>query len=151
MADIKSREERSQNMAAIKSKDTAPEVWLRKMLFSRGYRYRKNDSHIIGHPDIWLAKYRTAIFIHGCFWHRHPACKYAYSPKTNIEFWETKFEKNRTRDILVRESLKSRSIKVMIVWECAIRKARKSDKSRDELLSSVEEFLHSALDYIEIG
>lgn len=81
MTDIKSPEERSRNMAAIRSKDTKPEVYLRKLLFAQGYRYRKNYKKIPGHPDIYLPKYRTAIFVHGCFWHRHQGCKYAYMPK----------------------------------------------------------------------
>ena len=88
MTDIKSPEERSRNMAAIRSKDTKPEVYLRKLLFAQGYRYRKNYKKIPGHPDIYLPKYRTAIFVHGCFWHRHQGCKYAYMPYSNIEFWK---------------------------------------------------------------
>ena len=75
MADIKSPEERSLNMSKIRSKDTKPEVWLRKKLFKHGYSYRKNVNNVPGHPDIWLAKYDTAVFVHGCFWHRHEGCK----------------------------------------------------------------------------
>ena len=94
MADIKSVEARSKNMAAIKSRDTGPELYLRKMLFSKGYRYRLGEKHIPGHPDLWLKKYNTAIFIHGCFWHRHTGCKEAYMPKSRVEFWQKKFERN---------------------------------------------------------
>ena len=75
MADIKSPEARSLNMSAIKSKDTKPELYLRKLLFSQGYRYRKNVRDVYGHPDIYLPKYNTAVFVHGCFWHRHNNCK----------------------------------------------------------------------------
>lgn len=75
MADVKSPDARSKNMSAIRSKDTKPEVYLRKKLFSLGYRYRKNVSSVPGHPDIYLAKYHTAIFVHGCFWHHHKKCK----------------------------------------------------------------------------
>ena len=91
MADIKTPEERSRNMSKIRSRDTKPEVWLRKKLFERGYRYRKNVSNVPGHPDAWLAKYNTAVFVHGWFWHRHEGCKYAYTPKSQVEFWTDEY------------------------------------------------------------
>ena len=89
--DIKSPEERSKNMAAIHSKNTKPEIYLRKLMFARGYRYSVNSKSVPGHPDIYMKKYNTAIFVHGCFWHRHEGCKYAYVPKSRIEFWQKKF------------------------------------------------------------
>ena len=101
MADIKSPEERSRNMRAIRSKDTKPEIYLRKLLFAQGLRYRKNVQKLPGSPDMYLAKYRTAIFVHGCFWHRHQGCKYAYMPKSRTEFWVEKFDINVSRDRLV--------------------------------------------------
>ena len=82
--DIKSPEERSKNMSAIRSRDTKPEVYFRKLLFAQGYRYRLNAKTVPGHPDIYLKKYNTAIFVHGCFWHRHPGCKYTYMPKSRV-------------------------------------------------------------------
>lgn len=85
MADIVSPEKRSQNMSAIRSKNTKPEVYLRKLLFAQGYRYRIADKSVPGHPDIFLRKYNTAIFVNGCFWHRHPGCKYAYTPKRMVK------------------------------------------------------------------
>lgn len=94
MTDIKTPAERSKNMAAIKGKNTKPEVFLRKQLFTAGYRYRNNSSLAPGHPDIWLRKYNTAIFVHGCFWHRHSGCKLCYMPKSRVEFWEKKFTDN---------------------------------------------------------
>ena len=102
MADIVSPEKRSQNMSAIRSKDTKPEVYLRKLLFAQGYRYRIADKSVPGHPDIFLRKYNTAIFVNGCFWHRHPDCKYAYTPKSRVEFWQKKFDDNVQRDAVVK-------------------------------------------------
>ena len=96
--DILTPEKRKENMQAIHSKDTKPEIYLRKLLFSLGYRYRSYAKNIPGHPDIYLRKYNTAIFINGCFWHRHKNCKFAYMPKSNIDFWKRKFCDNVERD-----------------------------------------------------
>ena len=116
MADTLTPEERSRNMAAIRSRDTKPEVYLRKLLFAKGYRYRIADKNIPGHPDIFLRKYNTAIFVHGCFWHRHPGCKYAYTPKSHVEFWQNKFDDNVRRDAVVKDELQEQRIKCLIVW-----------------------------------
>lgn len=137
MADIKTKDARSKNMSAIKSKETKPEIYLRKLLFSRGYRYRKNVSYIFGHPDIYLGKYKTAIFVHGCFWHRHQKCKFAYSPKSNVEFWEKKFERNIIRDKVVSQTLFDTNIKCLIVWECTIKKMKKDIKMESEILEKI--------------
>lgn len=141
MADIKTPEERSRNMAAIKGKDTKPEVYLRKLLFSRGYRYRKNYSIITGHPDIWLPKYHTAIFVHGCYWHRHAGCKYAYTPKSNTDFWLRKFSENVQRDKIIASKLSSQGIKCLIVWECTINNMRKNNDVSSFFLSKIESFV----------
>ena len=117
MADIVSPEKRSQNMSAIRSKNTKPEVYLRKLLFAQGYRYRIADKSVPGHPDIFLRKYNTAIFVNGCFWHRHPGCKYAYTPKSRVEFWQKKFDDNVRRDSAVKAELLEHGIKCLIVWE----------------------------------
>ncbi len=143
MADIKSKKERSQNMAKIRSKDTEPEIWLRKKLFERGYRYRKNVKNIPGHPDIWLKKYNTAIFVHGCFWHRHNGCKYAYMPKSRVEFWKDKFERNILRDALVKEELKGREIRQLIVWECTVKEMHRSVDTEQRIIDRIEKFLSS--------
>ena len=103
--DIKSAEDRSRNMAAIRSKDTKPEIFFRKLLFAKGFRYRKNVNYIPGHPDLYLAKYHTAIFVHGCFWHRHKGCKYAYMPKSNHNYWVAKFDSKIKRDIRIKNEL----------------------------------------------
>jgi len=143
MADIVSPEQRSRNMAAIRSRDTKPEIYLRKLLYSEGYRYRISPKSISGHPDIFLKKHNTAIFIHGCYWHRHPDCKYAYTPKTRAEFWQKKFEDNVRRDKTVRAELLEKGIKRLVVWECTIKKMQMSDVKKREVLQSIKAFFES--------
>ena len=150
MADIKSPEQRSQNMAKIRSKDTKPEEYIRHLLFNRGYRYRKNVARVPGHPDAWLAKYNVALFVHGCFWHRHPGCKYAYTPKSRVEFWNKKFEQNLKRDQQVKTELEKRDIRCLVVWECSIKKAQKKNADPMTLMDGVEFFLHGKEMYKEI-
>lgn len=120
MADSLSKEKRSWNMSKIRSKDTAIEVKVRKYLFSRGFRYRKNVKTLPGKPDIVLSKYKTIIFIHGCFWHRHEGCKDATTPKTRTDFWEEKFRKNVENDQLHTRQLVEMGWKVLVLWECEI-------------------------------
>ncbi len=120
--DIKTPEERSKNMSAIHSKNTKPEIYFRKLLFGRGYRYSLNSSKIPGHPDLYLRKYNTAIFVNGCFWHRHLGCKYAYMPKSRVEFWRKKFDGNVKRDQRTYAELKEKNIKCLVVWECTLKK-----------------------------
>lgn len=109
-------------MSSIKGKDTAIEVRVRKYLFSLGFRYRKNDKRLPGKPDIVLPKYHTVIFAHGCFWHRHPGCKDATTPKTRTEFWQAKFDRNVENDRIHREQLESSGWRVITLWECDITK-----------------------------
>ena len=148
--DIKSSEERSKNMAAIHSKNTKPEIYLRKLLFARGYRYGVNSKSVPGHPDIYMKKYNTAVFVHGCFWHRHEGCKYAYMPKSRVEFWQKKFDINIKRGELVRKELESKKIKVLIVWECTIKRMKKDKKTEEEVISLIEKFLLSSEFELEI-
>ena len=148
--DIKSPEERSRNMAAIRSKDTRPEIYFRKLLFAQGYRYSLNSKKIPGHPDIYLRKYNTAIFIHGCFWHRHSGCKYAYMPKSRVEFWQKKFEANVKRDYIVRMELRDKGIKCLIVWECTVKKMKKNIGDCERYLQLVKKFLKSEDAFAEI-
>ena len=149
MADIKTPEERSRNMSKIRSRDTKPEVWLRKKLFERGYRYRKNVSNVPGHPDAWLAKYNTAVFAHGCFWHRHEGCKYAYTPKSQVEFWTDKFRKNIERDSKVKKELEEVGVKILIVWECTVNRMMKDETTAAEVVGEIERFLRSDDAYCE--
>ena len=148
--DIKSPEERSKNMAAIHSKNTKPEIYLRKLLFARGYRYGVNSKSVPGHPDIYMKKYNTAVFVHGCFWHRHEGCKYAYMPKSRVEFWQKKFDTNIKRGEFVRKELESKKIKVLIVWECTIKRMKKDKKTEEEVISLIEKFLLSSEFELEI-
>lgn len=150
MADIKTTEDRSKNMSRIHGKDTGPEVWLRKQLFSCGYRYRKNINSLPGHPDLWLAKYNTAVFVHGCFWHRHAGCKLAYNPKSRVNFWTRKFESNCRRDLQVQQELHEKGIRVLIVWECTIRKMKRSNEFRLLILERIRTFLGSDQRILEI-
>ena len=148
--DNKSAEDRSRNMAAIRSKDTKPEIFFRKLLFANGFRYRKNVKYVPGHPDLYLAKYHTAIFVHGCFWHRHKGCKYAYMPKSRQEFWNEKFEKNIKRDGEVLRQLSEKKVKCLIVWECTIRKMIRSEAYLKERMLIVLDFLNSTSLFNEI-
>lgn len=150
MADIKSPEDRSKNMSHIRSKDTKPELWLRQRLFKEGYRYRKNVNYLPGHPDLWLAKYNTAIFVHGCFWHRHPGCKYAYTPKSRVSFWEDKFQKNQTRDYLVRSQLLAAGHRILVLWECTIKMAMKSEQFEITVVKEITDFLIGDIPFKEI-
>ena len=122
VADSLTPEKRSWNMSRIKGADTSIEIQVRKYLFSQGFRYRKNVKTLPGKPDIVLPKYRAVVFVHGCFWHRHPGCKEAYTPKTRGEFWQEKFERNVQNDALHRKELTSEGWRVFVVWECEIRK-----------------------------
>lgn len=121
MADIKTKESRSYNMSRIAGKDTKPEELVRKYLFSKGFRYRKNVRKLPGTPDLVLPKYRTVIFVNGCFWHGHEGCKYFVWPKSNAEFWRQKIETNISRDRRKEAQLRDMGWNVMIVWECELR------------------------------
>ena len=124
MADVHSPEKRSYNMSRIKNKDTKPEEKVRKYLFSRGFRYRKNDARLPGKPDIVLPKYKTVIFVNGCFWHKHEGCKYFVWPKNNAEFWKSKIESNVERDLREQEAIRSLGWQVIVVWECELKSNR---------------------------
>lgn len=143
MADIVSPEKRSQNMSAIRSKNTKPEMYLRKLLFAQGYRYRIADKSVPGHPDIFLRKYNTAIFVNGCFWHRHLGCKFAYTPKSRVEFWQKKFDDNVRRDSVVKAELLEHGIKLLTVWECAIRRMQRDKIEEERALAKIIFFIKS--------
>lgn len=132
MADIKSKEARSRNMAAIKGTDTKPEALVRKYLFANGFRYRKNDRRLPGSPDIVLPRYRTVVFINGCFWHGHAGCRYFVWPQNNAEFWRAKIEGNILRDRKKEDQLRAAGWNVIIIWECQLR-----PKDRQQALNNL--------------
>jgi DNA mismatch endonuclease (patch repair protein) len=127
MADVHEPEIRSYNMSRIRSKDTKPEIIVRKFLFHKGLRYRLHVTELPGKPDIVLPKYKTVIFVHGCFWHGHDECKYFVIPKTRTEWWLNKINNNRRRDECDQARLTSLGWKCIIIWTCEIEKYN-SDK-----------------------
>lgn len=120
--DVHDKKTRSYNMSRIKGKNTKPEEIVRKYLFSKGFRYRKNDKKLPGTPDIVLPKYKTVIFVNGCFWHGHKDCRYFVIPKTNTDFWLNKINTNIERDKHKQEALKELGWNVIVVWECELKK-----------------------------
>jgi DNA mismatch endonuclease (patch repair protein) len=120
--DTITKERRSQNMSKIRSKDTLPELLIRKALWRMGYRYKLHYKLLPGKPDIVIIKHKIVIFVHGCFWHRHENCIEASRPKTNSEYWETKINRNIDRDRKHQEEIKQLGWKVIIIWECDVKK-----------------------------
>ena len=118
--DTLSKEKRSWNMSRIRSRDTKPERIVRSMLHGLGYRFRLHVKSLPGTPDLVLPKYKTVIFVHGCFWHRHPGCKFAYTPKSRIEFWMKKFECNIASHESAVQQLFSLGWQVVVTWECEL-------------------------------
>ena len=120
MADTLTPEERSERMSRIKSRNTKPEVSLRKALHRMGLRFRLHAKGLPGKPDIIFRKHRMAIFVHGCFWHRHEGCKVATTPKSNTNYWVEKFDRNVARDAMTTENLKAAGWRVIVAWECEL-------------------------------
>lgn len=123
MADKHSKETRSYNMSRIRATNTKPEEIVRKHLFAQGFRYRKNDSHLPGRPDIVLPKYKTVIFVNGCFWHGHTDCKYFVWPENNADFWKEKINGNIQRDLRNTQLLTDQGWNIITIWECELKKA----------------------------
>lgn len=133
MADIMTPEQRHRCMAAIKGRDTKPEMLVRRYLFSRGLRYRVNNRKLPGTPDLVLKKYRTVIFVDGCFWHGHEGCRYYRLPKSNTPFWQAKIDRNRNRDICNNAELRDLGWRVIRIWECDIRAKATRDGALERL------------------
>lgn len=130
---------RSENMRAIKSKNTKPEVIVRKLLHAMGYRFRLYKKELPGTPDIVLKKYKTAIFVNGCFWHRHQGCSRCTFPKTNTEYWENKFNANIERDRKNYEKLKELGWNVFIIWECEVKRI---EELKQRIIKTLNENLY---------
>lgn len=136
MADIVTPEVRSRMMSRIRGRNTRPEVVLRKTLHRRGFRFRLNAKKLPGSPDIVLPRWKTVLFVHGCYWHRHPGCRKATTPSSNVEFWAKKFRQNVERDARNIRDLQEAGWRVGVVWECAI-----GSEPPPGLIIKVEEFI----------
>jgi DNA mismatch endonuclease (patch repair protein) len=146
MTDYLSATERSRHMARIRVRDTAPEMHLRQLLHREGFRFRLHSRALPGRPDIVLARHHSVIFVHGCFWHRHPGCVSAYEPKSRIDFWTRKFEENVERDKRQIEALLKAGWRVAVVWECGLRRP----ESRKATGAATFAWLRSGRSKIEI-
>ncbi|MBK7308316.1 MAG: DNA mismatch endonuclease Vsr [Chitinophagaceae bacterium] len=133
MADVHTPQQRSYNMQQIKGKNTKPEMLVRKFLHANGYRYKLHDKTLPGKPDIVLPKYRTVIFVHGCFWHGHTNCRYFVVPKTRTQWWTDKINRNKANDEKAVKSLRKAGWKIINVWECNLKPA-KVEKTLTSLL-----------------
>ncbi len=146
MTDIYSPKKRSLIMSKVRSMDTKPELFVRKLIFRAGYRYRLYSASLPGKPDIVLKKFRTVIFVNGCFWHGHAGCPRATTPSDNKQFWESKIAGNIVRDERERQALVQSGWRILIVWECACLKSKSN-----QLLRLIEDFLHSENPSAQIG
>ena len=133
--DIWTKEKRSEVMSKIRSKDTSPEIRVRKMLFSQGYRYRLHVKNLPGKPDIVLPKYNSVILVHGCFWHLHSGCRDGTIPKTRTEYWKNKLLGNKKRDKKYTRELRKQGWRVLRLWECEI------ERKPEEVLERLADFL----------
>jgi len=139
-------------MSRIRGKNTKPEKYIRRLLYHAGFRYRVNYKLLPGTPDIYLSKYKTVLFINGCFWHRHKGCRYATTPKSNMEFWENKFRRNIKRDQIVYEKLREEGYKVLVVWECTINQMMKDSDYEKEILDAViKEIRKESIEFTEFS
>ena len=137
MADVHSKETRSYNMSKIQSKDTKPEMMVRKFLHNHGFRYRLHVKDLPGKPDIVLPKYRTVIFVHGCFWHGHEGCKYYVVPKTKTAWWLEKITKNKGNDEVSNLAIRNKGWKIIEIWECDLKKD-KTTETLSQLLTRIK-------------
>lgn len=136
--DTFTKAKRSLIMSKVKSTETKPEVLVRKYLFSQGFRFRVNVKSLPGSPDIVLAKYKTVVLIHGCFWHRHSNCKHATLPKSNIEYWQQKISKNRVRDESTLKKFITLGWQVCTLWECELNSKAKMDATLPQLSEKIK-------------
>jgi len=137
MTDTLTSKKRSELMSKVRGKDTQPELLVRKFLFAHGFRYRKNDPRLPGKPDIVLRKYKTVIFVHGCFWHGHENCSLGRLPKSRVDYWREKIEKNQLRDQRVEEELEADGWRCLIIWHCQLRTKQASSIALPKLLNEI--------------
>ncbi|HTT78770.1 MAG TPA: very short patch repair endonuclease [Stellaceae bacterium] len=135
--DCMTAEQRSRNMARIRGRDTVPEMVVRRLLHRLGYRYRLHDRYLPGKPDLVFRAKRCILFVHGCYWHRHPGCRFAFVPQTRADFWTRKFARNVERDRRVTQELQDTGWRVLVVWSCEVGNV-------DELSANLVAFLGSA-------
>jgi len=147
MTDVISREKRSALMSRIRGSDTEPEIAVRRGLHRAGFRFRLHQRNLPGSPDLVLAKFGAVIFVHGCFWHRHRGCRLAYRPKSRTGFWTEKFRQNRARDRRLQRELRDRGWRVLVVWECTLRK----HADRVKAIERIKGWLRSGASRGEIG
>lgn len=133
---------RSKMMSGIRSKDTTPELMVRRYLHARGFRYRLHARDLPGSPDLVLPKYRVAILVHGCFWHRHSGCRFATTPASNVERWNAKFQTNIDRDARKSTALQAAGWRIIVVWECELR--RDPVERLERLVSEISEHAATA-------
>ena len=145
MSDIVDQQTRSRMMSSIQGKNTRPEMLLRRALHRMGFRYRLYAKRLPGKPDLVFPKYKAVIFVHGCFWHRHPGCKYTTNPATRPEFWQTKFQDTVERDRATVDRLSTQGWRAGVVWACALRRNQES-----EVAELMAEWLKNGQQYIEI-
>jgi DNA mismatch endonuclease (patch repair protein) len=148
--DIVTSEKRSKMMSGIRSRNTKPEMLIRKGLFHLGYRYRINDKKVFGKPDMVLKKHNAAVFIHGCFWHGHIGCGNFKMPSTNKQFWEDKIDTNRKRDAKVLNRLRAEGWRICIIWECSVR-GKEQLLLIDKTIETVSRWLLSDAVWLEIA
>lgn len=146
MVDVVDKLTRSRMMAGVRAKNTKPEVTLRSALHRLGFRFRIHDRALPGRPDIVLPRYKAAVQVHGCFWHRHEGCRLATSPSSNREFWEAKFASNVQRDHAAEISLREQGWRTAVIWECAIK-----ERGAAEVARELSAWLTSGSDEVEIG
>ncbi|HEY8572751.1 DNA mismatch endonuclease Vsr [Phenylobacterium sp.] len=137
MPDFLTPAQRSERMSKIRSRDTSPELALRKALHARGFRFRLDDRKLPGRPDIVLPKHKAVVFVHGCFWHRHPGCKVATTPKSNTAYWLEKFDRNVSRDATAASTLSAAGWRVLVAWECELDSGRKVQATADRLAAEL--------------
>jgi len=126
---------RSLNMSKIRAKNTKPELMVRRILWNMGYRYRLHKASLPGKPDIYIPSIKTAVFIHGCFWHQHEGCKRSFMPKSNLDYWKNKLKNNVLRFDKVKEELTAAGFKVVVVWEC-------ETKNKEQLIDLIKKYLN---------